>query len=77
MEELWSRYGEKASAEQPRKLVSICGTGKRFGRFLGLFLGSKSPGHEAEHSFPSRLQIKNEWISASTPYDFMECKGRN
>jgi hypothetical protein len=55
---------------------SICGTGKRFGRYLGLFLGSKSPGHESDHSFPSRLQMKNEWISASTPHVFMECKGR-
>jgi len=56
MEELWSRYSEKA--------------------VLVFFPGGKSPGHEADHSFPSRLQIKNEWISASTPHVFMECKGR-
>ena len=59
-----------------RKRVSIFGTGNRLRRYLGLFLGSKSPGHEADPSSPSRLQIKNEWIFASTPHVFMKSKGR-
>ena len=55
---------------------AIAGTDNSFRRYLGLSLDSKSARYEAHHSSPSRLLIKNEWISASNPHVFMECKGR-
>jgi hypothetical protein len=65
-------YGDEARAGQPTTRVAIFGTG----RYVGLFLEKNSAGHEADHSSPSRLQIKNGWISASTPHVFLKCKGR-
>jgi hypothetical protein len=37
-----------------------------------LSLGVERPGREADHSFPSRAEVKNEWSYTSTPqYVFM------
>jgi hypothetical protein len=32
-----------------------------------LFLGVKRPGHEADHSHPSSVENKKEWIYSYTP----------
>ena len=39
-----------------------------------LSLGSKRPGHEADHLSPSSAEVENEWSYTSTlPYAIMEC----
>jgi len=31
-------------------------------------MGTKQSGHKANHSPPSRVEVKNEWSYTSTPY---------
>jgi hypothetical protein len=57
----------------PRRPVWLWGSpGPLFSGYRGSFVGGERPGHVADHSPSSRVEVKNRWSYNSTPpYAFM------